>query len=489
MTEPDRDMLIDADVETSPDMIIGIDGSGLITRWNAVAQRVLGWDSADVLGQPAVTAVVAPRHREMFETMLAAFTRGRLQESGGAKLEIAARHRDGHDLMVEMAFSAVIVNGAPAGMTAVCRDVSERIEAERLAALQDAVDAALSSNLPRNQMIQRLLEGVCSTLGWSAGAMWRPDDAGPPRCIVFWRSPALAHTDLDALSHGVNSEAGDGVVARVLAAADPRWLSDLESSAVSRREHAAARAGMRSAGAVPVRDGREMFGALEFFSAGRGEPGMVRLAQVEAVGLRLGRHLRRAATARHGPARFKLDSRNSHLEFSCAFMKFMTVHGMFRDFSGWMEVDRDDPETARGECLIRTASVDTRSVDRDYHLSSEDFFAVERYPDMVYRSTSVQPLGDERFRILGDLTIRDVTRPIRLDVRLEEMEADASGVARITLTGGTVIKRVDWFLDWEKALHAGRWIVGNEVRLDLVITLVRQAEASAAANRMSRSSR
>jgi PAS domain S-box-containing protein len=486
VTVPDRDMLVNAEVEAPPEMIIGIDGSGLITHWNAGAQRMLGWDSATVLGQPAVSAVIAPRHRELFETMIAAFTLGRLQESGGAKLEIAARHRDGNDLMVEMAFSAVVVDGAPAGITAVCRDVSDRIEAERLAALQDAVEAALSSNLPHNQVIQRLIEGVCSTLGWSAGAMWRPDDGGPPRCIVFWRSPVLAHTDLEGLSHRVDSEAGDGVVARVLATAEPIWLSDLESSAVSRREHAAARAGMRSAGAVPVRDGREMFGALEFFSAGRGVPSLVRLAQFEAVGLRLGRHLRRAATARRGPTRFKLDTRNSHLEFSCAFMKFMTVHGMFRDFSGWMEVDGDDPETARAECIIRTASVDTRSVDRDYHLSSEDFFAVERYPDMIYRSTSVQPLGDERFRILGDLTIRDVTRPIRLDVRLEEMEADAAGVTRITLTGGTVIKRVDWFLDWEKALHAGRWIVGNEVRLDLVLTLVRQAEASAPANRMSR---
>ena len=160
-------------------------------------------------------------------------------------------------------------------------------------------------------------------------------------------------------------------------------------------------------------------------------------------------------------------------------MKFMTVHGRFRDFSGWVEVEGRDLTTARAECRIRTASADTGSLDRDYHLSSPDFFAVERFPEMVFRSTAVQPLGDERFRLFGELTIRSVTRPIRLEVRLEDWEVDASGVERATLTALTVIRRLDWFLDWERALRAGRWIVGDEVKLDLVIMVVRRPEASA----------
>jgi polyisoprenoid-binding protein YceI len=191
----------------------------------------------------------------------------------------------------------------------------------------------------------------------------------------------------------------------------------------------------------------------------------------------------RSRSAEHDerPARirYRVDTRATQLAFSCAFMRFMTVHGRFRDFSGWVEVEGRDLETARAECRIRTASVDTGSLDRDYHLCSPDFFAVERYPDMVFRSTSVQALGDERFRLFGELTIRDVTRPIRLDVRLEDWEVDASGVERATLTAVTVIRRLDWFLDWERALRAGRWIVGDEVKLDLVVTVVRRPEASA----------
>jgi polyisoprenoid-binding protein YceI len=180
-----------------------------------------------------------------------------------------------------------------------------------------------------------------------------------------------------------------------------------------------------------------------------------------------------------GQRRYRVDTRGSQLGFSCAFMKFMTVHGRFRDFSGWVEVDGQDLTTARAECRIRTASVDTGSLDRDYHLGSPDFFAVERFPEMVFRSTAVQPLGDERFRLFGELTIRSVTRPIRLEVRLEDWEVDALGVERATLTALTVIHRLDWFLDWERALRAGRWIVGDEVKLDLVIMVVRRPEASA----------
>ncbi|MFZ0216709.1 MAG: YceI family protein, partial [Candidatus Dormiibacterota bacterium] len=77
----------------------------------------------------------------------------------------------------------------------------------------------------------------------------------------------------------------------------------------------------------------------------------------------------------------------------------------------------------------------------------------------------------------GELRIRDVTRAVRLDARLEDADGDASQVRRLTLTASTVIDRLDWFLDWERALQAGRWIVGDQVRLELVIALVRRLDA------------
>jgi polyisoprenoid-binding protein YceI len=364
------------------------------------------------------------------------------------------------------------------GIVALGRDNSDRREAERLLAMQERVNAALSAGLPLEQLTAQLLEGICSTLGWAAGVVWRIDESATKlQAKGMWVAPSAGGSDADELWRIVDCEPGDGLPWSVWLAAEPVWLAELKSSTPAVRERAAVRAGLRSAGAVPIRNGQQVLGVLEFFSMAPGRPGPARLAQLEAVGLRFGRHLRQSRTTGPRRVRYKLDTRNTHLEFSCAFMKFMTVHGIFRDFSGWVEIDGDDPRTAKGECTIKTASIDTRSVERDYHLCSEDFFAVERYPEMVYRATNIEPLSGERFRILGDLTIREITRPTPIEMRLEDIETDASGTVRVMLTGGTVINRLDWVLDWEKALQAGRWIVGNEVRLDLVIALVRRAEA------------
>ena len=263
--------------------------------------------------------------------------------------------------------------------------------------------------------------------------------------------------------------------AEMAAVAEAAGESSADSaSASSERDLAALKAGLCAVGSVPLRDGKEVVGLFEFFGPTAEPPGPARRTEVEAVGRRMGRFLRRSASVPAGLVRYKLDTRSTHISFSCAFMKFMTVHGQFRDFSGWVELEGDDPKTARAECRIKTASVDTASLDRDYHLCSPEFFDVEQYPEMFFKSTSVEARGDERFRLHGDLTIRNVSKPIRLDVRLEDREVDGSGVERATLTASTVIERMEWFLDWEQALEAGRWIVGNEVRLDLVATLVRR---------------
>lgn len=363
-----------------------------------------------------------------------------------------------------------------ADMVALGQDISERREAERMLAMQDSVNAVLSTSGPLDQMIARMLEGICSTLGWAAAVAWRIDDgASRLHAEGFWFIDSVARSDADELKR--NCEPGDGLPWDAWLAAEPMWLPELNAMTPKTRERAAFKAGFRSAGAIPIRSGQQVLGVLEFFSVASGKPGHARLAQLEAVGLRFGRHIRQSRPRGPKKVRYKLDTRNTHLEFSCAFMKFMTVHGTFRDFSGWLEIVGDDPTTATGECTIKTASIDTRSVERDYHLCSEDFFATTRYPEMRFQVAKIEPLDGERYRISGTLTIREVSRPIRLEVRLEDVDTDAYGTVRIVLTGGTVINRLDWVLDWEKALQAGRWIVGNDVRLDLVIALVRRTEA------------
>ncbi len=464
-------------LEAPADAVVQIDESGRVAGWSAGAERIFGWPASEILGQPVLTALIAPRHRELFESLLDAFGFGRRTAPQAHWVEVDGLSRDGAEVSLEISATRLEAAGGGWRLAAVCRDVTERREMERLLAAHDAIKVVLRADQLPEQAIPSILEAVCSRLGWAAGALWRVAEPGSGlQCLAFWCQPSVDGADLGRSSRSRQRGPAAGLPTAVRWAAEPLCWAHVEGESVSPREAAAVRAGLQSAAAVPIRLRGEVIGVLECYSTSAAKPPAVRIAQLEAVALELGRHLQLAPASEPRLTRYKLETRNTDLAFSCALMKFLTVHGVFREFTGWVEVLNDDPRTARAECIVKTASVDTRSLERDYHLRSADFFAVERYPELVYRSRSVEPLGDGHFRVIGELTIRNVTRPLRLDVRLEERETDG-GVERLTLSAGAVINRLDWFLDWERALQAGRWIVGNEVRLDLVITLVRRLGA------------
>jgi PAS domain S-box-containing protein len=482
--------------EASLDAVVAIDEGGLITHWNSQAESMLGWSRKQIMGLPALTTFIAPRYREVLERIFATFLAVHEGPQEGQAVEVVAIHREGHQIPLELSLSLVQLQPGKWNLVAFCRDISARKEAERLRAMQDAATDVLSDADDPRQDFRRLLEAVCGNLDWSAGAIWMLEPGGRHlRCREFWQAPASDSEQLATLSRKTTYEKGAGVPGQVWASQEPVWHSDLVRVAESARELAALRSGLQAIGAFPIHDGSNLLGVLEVFSATAGELTTTRFSKVESVARRLGRQLGRAAPVRvqaapERPApqpaavavaerqnvRYRIDSRHSRIGFSCAFMKFLTVHGHFNDFSGWVELDNDDPKTARVECVVKTASVDTGSLDRDYHLCSKDFFAVESYPDMVFQGTGVERRGDERFRLIGDLTIRNTTRPIRLDVRLEDRDTDSSGSEKATLTASTVISRLDWFLDWQEALEAGRWIVGEQIKLDLEIALVHRPE-------------
>ena len=117
---------------------------------------------------------------------------------------------------------------------------------------------------------------------------------------------------------------------------------------------------------------------------------------------------------------YELDPNHSSLGFAGKHMMVTTVRGKFKDFDGDVEVENDDPTTAVARVTIRPASVDTGQEQRDAHLRSADFFHAERFPEMTFVSTGVESQGGRRYRVTGDLTIKDRTRPITLDVEVEE---------------------------------------------------------------------
>jgi polyisoprenoid-binding protein YceI len=149
------------------------------------------------------------------------------------------------------------------------------------------------------------------------------------------------------------------------------------------------------------------------------------------------------------------------------------VRGSFSEVEAVATIG-EDPTQSSVEATIRAASVDTRNADRDTHLRSPEFFDVERFPTITFRSTGVRHAGGDRWAIDGDLTIKDVTRPVTLDAEFEGLTGDPWGGQRAALTATTEVDREDWGLTWNVALESGGLLVSKRIKLELDVQLVRQ---------------
>jgi polyisoprenoid-binding protein YceI len=170
-----------------------------------------------------------------------------------------------------------------------------------------------------------------------------------------------------------------------------------------------------------------------------------------------------------------IDPAHSEVEFAVKHMKITTVKGSFAEVSGTITMHEDDPSQSRVEVTIDTDSINTRVEDRDKHLRSADFFQVEKWPSMTFRSTNVEGATDEEgesFRITGDLTIRDVTREVVLDATFDG-RGEAMGGERAAFSATTKIDRRDFGLKWNQALEAGGVLVSNEVKISITVQAVR----------------
>jgi polyisoprenoid-binding protein YceI len=177
---------------------------------------------------------------------------------------------------------------------------------------------------------------------------------------------------------------------------------------------------------------------------------------------------------------WQLDPAHTTVGFAVRHLMISTVKGRFREIEGAARFDPADPTTGSAEVTIRTASVDTAVADRDAHLRSADFFDVEKYPTMKWTSRRVEPLDGKRFRVEGDLTIRDVTRPVTLEVTVHGTARDPWGGDRLGVSATGTLKRSDFGLTWNQALETGGVLVGDEVRLELDAEFVREAARAAA---------
>jgi polyisoprenoid-binding protein YceI len=168
-----------------------------------------------------------------------------------------------------------------------------------------------------------------------------------------------------------------------------------------------------------------------------------------------------------------IDPTHSLVEFSGKHMMFTTVKGRFRDVQGTIALDQADLASSSVEVEIRADSIDSGVDQRDGHLKSPDFLDVENNPTITFKSTSVRPLGSDRARVAGDLTIRGTTRPVELDVAYEGLGTSPWGKEVVGFSARTELNRKDFGLTWNVALEAGGFLVSETVKIQLEVQAVR----------------
>jgi polyisoprenoid-binding protein YceI len=181
------------------------------------------------------------------------------------------------------------------------------------------------------------------------------------------------------------------------------------------------------------------------------------------------------------PTPWNIDSAHSGITFSIRHMVFSKVRGRFLSYTGAIQLDDDDLSRSWVEVTIRAASIDTGNAQRDTHLRSADFFDVERFPELRFRSTRVEDTGGGRLRVIGELTIRDTTREVALDAERAGRGVDPWGNERIGLVAKTSLDRKDFGLAWNQLLEAGGVLVGDRVDIELDVQAVNTAARDAAA--------
>lgn len=181
------------------------------------------------------------------------------------------------------------------------------------------------------------------------------------------------------------------------------------------------------------------------------------------------------AQSASGISTWTIDAAHSSVGFSVKHMMISTVRGQFGQVEGTIQFDPAQPESAAVTARIATDSVTTFNESRDAHLRSNDFFNAEQYPFITFQSTKVEAAGEDRFRVYGDLTIRDVTQPVVLDAEYEGQIRDAYGMQRAAFTATTEISRKAFGVTWNAAIEGGGVAVGDTVKITLHIAAVRES--------------
>jgi polyisoprenoid-binding protein YceI len=170
---------------------------------------------------------------------------------------------------------------------------------------------------------------------------------------------------------------------------------------------------------------------------------------------------------------YAIDQSHSSVEFVARHLMISKVRGRFTDFSGELRI-AENPEESTADVVIQAGSVHTGDEKRDGHLRSADFFDTEQFPTLSFKGTKVEPAKGDQWKLHGELTVRDVTRPVVLDVEFDGAGLSPWNTTVVGFTASTELDREDWGLTWNQALETGGVLVGRKIRIELAVEAIRQ---------------
>ena len=172
---------------------------------------------------------------------------------------------------------------------------------------------------------------------------------------------------------------------------------------------------------------------------------------------------------------YTIDPAHTRIGFVARHAMVTKVRGAFNEFTGTAELDGANPANSKVQVTIQAASIDTRNAQRDEHLRTNDFLALEQYPQITFVSTGIRQAGETTFEVSGDLTIKDVTNRITVPFEFEGTSQDPFGNQRIGFDGSVTISRKDYGITWNAALETGGVLVGDKIVLEFEVSAIKNS--------------
>jgi len=172
---------------------------------------------------------------------------------------------------------------------------------------------------------------------------------------------------------------------------------------------------------------------------------------------------------------YTIDPAHTRIGFVARHAMVTKVRGAFNEFEGSAVLDGANPANSTARVTITAASIDTRNAQRDEHLRSNDFLAMETYPRITFVSTGARKSGDAEFELAGDLTVKGITRPVTIPFSFEGTATDPFGNLRVGFEGSVTINRKDYGVTWNAALETGGVLVSDKITLEFEVSMIKNA--------------